>query len=145
MSTKQPALEQLMNQYLPEGSFTVTGGRALFMEVKDNTTNRVWMSSSPVQVSDFEALELDESLTKVAIAMASMDQAAFQHSPDAPDKPVRERIIDGRHYINVATPMEIIPPQEPGGALEISVNKAHVIGFDAGRSIAILGTDKLKL
>jgi len=34
------------------------------MEVKDKATNRVWMSSSVVQASDFEALELEDSLTK---------------------------------------------------------------------------------
>lgn len=138
MNAEQQDLDQLINQYLAQGGFNVAGGRGLFMEVKDTKTNQVWMSSSPVQITDFEALELDESLTKVGIAQAPMDRAAFRYSPGAPNEPVRERIINGRHYINVAVPMDMIPPKQPGGPLEISVDKAHVIGFKAGRTIAIL-------
>lgn len=30
------------------------------------------------------------------------------------------------------------PPSQPDGPMELSVNKAHVIGFEAGRRVAIL-------
>ncbi|MEH6634581.1 MAG: hypothetical protein V7700_03640 [Halioglobus sp.] len=138
MDSKTGSLEDLINECLPAGGFNVGGGRDWFMEVRDTTTGRVWMSSSPVQLADFETLELDETLVKVGIARAPMDRAAFCYSPGTPDEPVLERVINGRHYINVAIPQEVIPPTQPGGAIEISVNKAHVIGFEAGRSVVVM-------
>jgi hypothetical protein len=108
------------------------------MEVMDTATGLVWMTAAPVQMADFEALELEAPLVKVGIARAPMDRAAFQYSPEAPEAPVRERLIDGRLYINVAAPLEQTPSSVPGGPLEISVNKAHVVGFEAGRSVVVL-------
>lgn len=138
MDTATAGLDELMAQQLPPGGFSVSGVRGLYMEVKDTVTDLVWMSSAPVQPEDFEALELDETLVRIGIARAPMDRAGFQYSPGAPDEPVRERVIDGRHYINVAIPQEMIPPSQPGGPIEISVNKAHIIGFEAGRSLAVM-------
>lgn len=138
MSTATESLAKLIGERLPEGGFAVSGGRDLYMEVMDTTTSLVWMSAAPVKVADFEALQPEETLVKVGIARAPMDRAAFQYSPGAPDEPVRERVIDGRLYINVAAPEERIPPTQPGGPMEISVNKAHIIGFEAGRSVSIL-------
>ena len=138
MDSSTESLESLINGCLPAGGFQVGGGRGFFMEVQDTATGRVWMSSSPVQLADFEALELDETLVKVGIARAPMDRAAFCYSPGMPDEPVLERVINGRHYINVAIPEEVIPAAQPGGAIEISVNKAHVIGFEAGRSVVVM-------
>lgn len=51
---------------------------------------------------------------------------------------MRERIIDGRRFINVARPLSIEPPGVPGDPLKVVVDKAHVLGFDAGRTIKIL-------
>jgi len=67
-----------------------------------------------------------------------MDRAAFQYSPGAHNKPVWERIIKGRRYINVASVQQMIPPTEANGPAEIMVNKAQVISFEAGRSVSIL-------
>ena len=74
------------------------------MEVVDTSTGLVWMTSSPVTQEDFAALDLEAPLAKVGIARAPMDAALFQASPGAPEEPVRERTINGRHYINVAAP-----------------------------------------
>ena len=131
-------LDEIMRESMQVGGYAVPGGRDLFMEVMDTATGLVWMSAAPVQVADFEALELEAPLVKVGIARAPMDRAAFQYSPGAPGEPVLQRVIDGRLYINVAAPMEQTPPSVPGGPMEISVNKAHVIGFEADRSVAIL-------
>lgn len=138
MSNSAGALEQKMRETIQHGGYAVQGGRDLFMEVMDTATGLVWMSAAPVQMADFEALELDASLVKVGIARASMDSAMFQYSPGAPDAPVLERYIDERLYINVAAPLEQTPSSRPGGPLEISVNKAHVIGFEAGRTVVVL-------
>jgi len=138
MSTSPESLQELMRQELSEGGCMVSGGRELYMEVVDTQTGLIWMGAEPIQSSDFEALQLDENLARVMCGLASMDRAAFQHSPGAPGKPVRKRMIDGHLFINVAEPLERIPPAEPGEPMEISVNKAHVIGFKAGRMLTIL-------
>ena len=141
MDSAEKALDLKMRNALQNGGYLVSGGRALFMEVMEQTTRRVWMTAAPITLADFEALELDASLLKVGVATASMDQAAFQCSPGAPDEPVLERVINRRLYINVATPApphEWIASTELGGPVEITVNKAHIIGFEAGRSVVVM-------
>ena len=138
MSDVVDTLDAMMQDRVPESGYLVAGGRDLYMEVMDTATGLVWMTAAPVQMADFAALALDEPLVKVGIGRAAMDRAAFQYSPGAPGAPVRERIIDGRLYINVATPLEQNPAEQPGGPVEITVDKAHVIGFEAGRSVAVL-------
>ena len=132
------SLDELMRETLRDGGYAVAGGRALFMEVIDSATGLVWMSAAPVSMADFEALEVEAPLAKIGCAVASMDRAAFQHSPEAPNAAVLERVIQDRLYINVAAPQDQIPPALPGGPIEISVNKAHLVGFDAGRTLAVL-------
>jgi hypothetical protein len=138
MNFSAKPLDTMMQESLEEGGYAVDGGRDLYMEVMDTATGLVWMTAAPVQIEDYEALELEESLVKVGIARAPMDSAAFQYSPGAPGEPVRQRVIDGRLYINVAAPLEQTPPALAGGPIEISVSKAHTIGFAAGRSVAVL-------
>jgi hypothetical protein len=138
MNFSAMSVDALMRESLQQGGYAVSGGRDLFMEVMDTTTGLVWMSAAPVQLADYEALLPEEPLVKVGIARAPMDSAGFQYSPGSPDEPVRKRVIDGRLYINVAAPLEQKSPSVPGGPVEISVDKAHVVGFEAGRSVVVL-------
>ncbi len=141
MKSTKKLLDAVMREKLRDGGYVVSGGRDLFMEVIDTTTGLVWMSAAPVTLTDFETLELDESLVKVGIAASSMDQAAFHSSPGAPGEPVLERVINGRLYINVAappSPREWTAPALPGGPTELLVNKTHLIGFDAGRAVTVM-------
>ena len=131
-------VEQKLADQLVDGGHLVTSGRELVMEVMDLQAGLVWMSTDPVTQAYFDELELEEGLVKVGIASASMDCAGFQHSPGRGDEPVLQRVIDGRTYINVARPMEQAAHDQPGGPTEIQVDKTHVIGFEAGRSVAIL-------
>ena len=131
-------VEQKLADQLVDGGHLVTSGRELVMEVMDLQAGLVWMSTEPVTQTYFDELELEEGLVKVGIASASMDCAGFQHSPGRGDEPVLQRVIDGRTYINVARPMDQSAPDQPGGPTEIQVDKTHVIGFEAGRSVAIL-------
>ena len=108
------------------------------MEVMDTTNRTVWMSASAVQPADFEKLELEAPLVKSGIGSAAMDYAAFRHSPGTPDEPVRQRMIGGHLFINVATPGEATQAVQPGGPMEIAVDKGHTLGFNAGRSLVIL-------
>ena len=127
-----------MSEHLLDGGYAVSGGRELFMEVLDASTGLYWMSAAAVKQADFDTLNIEEPLVKVGCALASMDSAAFQNSPGAADSSVLERIIDDRLFINVAAIAETTPPSIPGGPLCASVNKAHIIGFEAGRSVVVL-------
>ncbi|MEZ5573869.1 MAG: hypothetical protein R3E64_17920 [Halioglobus sp.] len=141
MTSTATLLDTMVHERLHTGGFLVQGGRDLFMEVMDTTTGLVWMSAAPVTLTDFRMLELAAPLVKVGVAPASMDSAAFHSSPGAPGEPVLQRVIDGRLYINVAAPA---PPEQwiasalPGGPTELLVNKSHVIGFEGGRSVAVM-------
>jgi hypothetical protein len=127
-----------MQEHLPEGGVAVPYGRNLHMEVVEVATGRVWMSVDPVAPRDYDLFmeSLDDSLRGIGIGLAAMDAALFRHSPDGEGEAVREREISGRRFINVAIPGE--PTVLPGGLMQIMVNKAHVLGFEAGRTVTIM-------
>ena len=134
------SLDSLMEECLPAGGVMVKGGRGLYMEVREKASGTVWMSLDPVTKEDFASLELSEEYEHLGFARASMDRALFVHSPDDEMQPVRLRDIGGRTYINVALPGEPQFPTQPQGAVELMVNKAHVLGFEGGRSVSVLRT-----
>ena len=138
MNTQAIELDQSIREHLGPGAFAVDGGRDLFMEVSDTATGLVWMSTSPVTRAEFESLAVEQPLKKVGIGRAPMDRAVFLCSPGAPDQPVLQREIGGRDWINVATPQKITPPDGPDAPARVLVDKAHVIGFEAGRDVSIL-------
>lgn len=131
-------LDSLMRAQLPPGGVAIPGARDMHIEVID-TDGLVWMSVEVATQRDFDNLTLDDTLRPVGglgVGVAAMDAALFKHSPNATEKPVRERIIDGHRFINVAIPGQ--PTPLPGGMIEIMVNKGHVLGFKAGRVLAVL-------
>jgi hypothetical protein len=132
------SLITLMQEQLPEGGIAVPYGRNSHMEVVEAATGRVWMSLDPASQQDYDQLleELDDSWRGVGVGDASMDAALFRHSPDGEGEPVRERVIGGRHFINVAIPGE--PTVHPGGMMQIIVNKSHVVGYEAGRTLTVM-------
>ena len=138
MTENTTELSRLIRDKLPDGGFLVAGGRDLYMEVVDTETGLVWMSSQPVEQADFESLTLAAPLTKVGIGRSAMDGAAFAYSPAAPGDIVREREISGYHFINVAAPGTAVASDQADGPIEISVNKAHIVGFEQGRTVAIM-------
>jgi hypothetical protein len=138
MDEKAMELDKSIREHLGPGAFAVGGGRDLFMEVSDTATGLVWMSTSPVTRAEFESLAVEQPLKKVGIGRAPMDRAVFLWSPGSPDQPVLQREIGGREWINVATPQKITPPDVPDAPARVSVDKAHVIGFEAGRDVSIL-------
>jgi len=121
---------------VPHGSVIIEGGAALYMEVTDTSDMSQWMQVSPATQADYDGLVVSSPLRKTGIAKASMDCAAFVTSPD--QSRVAERTIDGRRFIHVATPTAFTPSSVKGGPADVLVNKRHVIGFDAGRDVAIL-------
>ena len=138
MNTQAMELDQSIRAHLASGAFAVEGGRDLFMEVSDTETGLVWMSNSTVTRAEFESLVVEQPLKKVGVGRAPMDRAVFLWSPGAPGAPVLQREIGGRQWINVAAPLKITPPEAPDGPARVSVDKAHVIGFEAGRDVSIL-------
>ncbi len=134
------SLPELMQEQLPAGGVAVPYGRNLHMEVVEVATGRVWMSVEPVTARDYDLLlqKLDDSMRGVGIGVAAMDAAMFRYSPEGEGEPVREREIGGRRFINVAIPGE--PKLYPGGMLQVLVNKAHVVGYEAGRRLVIMSS-----
>ena len=132
------SLQALMQEKLAEGGVMVGGGRDPHIEVIEVATGRVWMSVEPVTQQDYDALleGLGESLRPIGIGSAAMDAALFQYSPNCEGEPVCERTIGGHRFINVAIPGD--RASLPGGMMQIMVNKAHVLGFEAGRRLVIL-------
>lgn len=106
------------------------------MEVIDQETGNVWMSVDGVSEQQFTDFELADNWRKVGRAAGAMEQAMFLHSPNAADRSVREQIINALRFINVAQPSA--PSQSSSGLVELMVNKAHVLGFEAGRELSIL-------
>ena len=134
------SLQALMQEQLPQGGVAVPPGRNMHMEVVEVANGRVWMSADPATQQDYEALleVLGDSLRGIGIGVASMDAALFRYSPDGEGDPVRERDIGGRRFINVAIPGK--PTVHPGGMMQIMVNKAHVLGYEAGRTLTIMSS-----
>ena len=134
------ALQELMRAHLPEGGVSIPGQRGVYMEVVEIATGRVWMSVDPATPQDYRLLleTMDDSLRGVGIVAASMDAALFRYSPDGEGEPVREREICGRRFVNVAIPGA--PAALPGGMKKVLVNKAHVVGYEAGRELTIMSS-----
>ena len=132
------SLKNLMQEQLSEGGIAVPYGRNSHMEVVEVATGRVWMGVEPAKQQDYDLLlkELDNSLRGVGVGDASMDAAVFRHSPNGEGEPVQERRIAGRQFIHVAIPGK--PIVHPGGLMQIRVNKSHVVGYEAGRSLTIM-------
>ena len=132
------SLKNLMQEQLAEGGIAVPYGRNSYMEVVEVATGRVWMSVEPANQQDYDLLlkELDDSLRGVGVGDASMDAALFRHSPNGEREPVQERSIAGRQFIHVAIPDK--PVVHPGGMMQIRVSKAHMVGYEAGRSLTIM-------
>ncbi len=132
------SLQSMMQAHLPEGGVAIPYGRNTHIEVVDVATGQVWMSVQPVTRVESDRLKsgLDDSLQVVGIGTASMDAALFRYSPEGDGEPVRERDIGGRRFINVALPGE--PRILAGGMMQMAVNKAHVVGFEAGRALTIM-------
>ena len=130
-------LTTLMQQKLPKGGVYLAEQKP-HMEVIDEVTGNVWMSVEAVSQEQFDAFELAENWRKLGRGAGAMDQALFRHSPNASDQPVREQLIIGLRFINVAQPKFQTSGQTDSGLLEIMVNKAHVIGFAADRQLSVL-------
>ena len=104
----------------------------------DTQTGLVWITAEGVSKARFDSFETGEQWRKVGFAAGAMDQALFAHSPNATEIPVKEQTIQGLRFINVALPQPPSAYTQNGGLIEIMVNKAHVLGFAAGRTISIL-------
>ncbi|AWZ00310.1 hypothetical protein RHODOSMS8_00757 [Rhodobiaceae bacterium] len=137
-TTQERSLEGLMQAALPEGGFFAPVSDNYYMEVTDRSTGLVWMSSMPVTAQQYEEMEVEAPLTKTLFARGSMDAFAFFHSPGLPEHPLRERVIAGLRCINVAAMGKVTPPTDPRGPLVAMVEKAHRLGFEAGRTLTIL-------
>ena len=138
MLKEHSRLDDALRESMPPEAFKIPGGRGLFMEINDTTTGLVSMATSTVTFNDYSDLKIAPPLQKAGVGHAAMDRAVFLSSPGSNQGEVLHQEIGGWDWINVAKPMEIIPPDTEGGPLRISVDKAHVIGFEADRSVSVL-------
>ncbi len=136
--TQEHSLHSLMQEALPEGGFFAPVSDNHYMEVTDRSTGLVWMSKTPVTAQQYEEMEVEAPLAKTLFARGSMDAYSFLHSPGMPGHPLRERVIAGLRFINVAAMGKVTPPSDSRGPLEAMVEKAHMLGFEAGRRLTIL-------
>ena len=119
----------------------VKGGAGdLFMEIMDPASRNVWMLCEPVTRDQYKAVAPPPPIIKSGYAPAAMDRAAFAHSCDTPGSFHTMQVGEMVFHQN-ARPGAIIPPQTPHGPMQITVNKHHLIGFDAGRSVAVMEHD----
>ena len=138
MKKGHSSLDDALRESMTPEACQISGGRGLFMEVNDTSTGLIWITTSTVTLPDYRNLAIEPPLTKTGVGYAAMDRAAFLSSPGSNQGEILHREIGGWDWINVAKPMDIIPPENEGGPLRISVDKAHVIGFEAGRTVSVL-------
>lgn len=119
----------------------VSGGAGdLFMEVQNPETREVWMCCEPVTEERFSRMKPSAPFIKTGYGPAAMDRAAFAHSPQKPDEFTTIE-CDGEPFRHVATPLDIASPASEGGPLRVTVEKHHLIGFDAGREVIVMELD----
>lgn len=133
------SLEKLMEITLRYGGAQVSGGaQDVFMEVREVANGKVWMCMHAVSQQDFKNLQPGDEFEPVLVGTASMDAALFQYSPGATSSPVNFKTIDGYPFAHVATPLDFQFPEQTDAPAEATVDKAHVIGFRAGRTISVM-------
>jgi len=122
-------------------AMTVRGGAGdLYMEIQNPETREIWMCCEPVTEERFSRLKPAAPFVKMGCGLASMDRAAFAHSPQ---KPVEFTAMDchGVPFRHVATPIEFVPPAGKGGPMRVMVDKHHLLGFETGREVAVMEFD----
>ena len=117
---------------------TVRGGAGdLFMEIQNPETRETWMCCEPTTKERFSRMKPSAPLVKMGCGLAAMDRAAFAHSPQKPDE-FTAMDCDGESFRHVATPRERVSPAAKGGPIRVTVDKHHLLGFDAGREVAVM-------
>lgn len=134
------SLAELMHAKLGSNGFVIKGEKDLYAEIVDTATGMVWMTTSPASQEELDGLQLPDGFVASGVGMSAMDKAGFRHSPNAKNEAPKVQQIAGREFLNVATPEKVEPPLQEGGPLRVIVNKAHVIGFKAGREICVMET-----
>ena len=104
------------------------------MTVVDSSTRETRMMIAPIAHRRCQSFEAEAPFVKSAYGLASMDAAAFIHSPDHKD--VRRVTHCELTFTHVAIPMDVVATVAAGRPMRVTVNKAHVLGFEAGRNSA---------
>lgn len=109
------------------------------VEIMDGETRQVWQVMTPVSRADYDALAIEAPYKKIGIGVAVMDAAYFKRSPGtAEDGPMERREIAGLRWARCAAALEFSQPAGPAGPQQVSVDKHHVLHFEAGRRLTTL-------
>ena len=112
--------------------------RQAHMEVMNPATGDVWLLQDPISIEEFTSLRVEPPWVKVGFTTASMDSAGFRRSPGADaDGPVETREIGGRRFARVAKVRKFGGFAAGAVPTRIEVEKHHLVGFDAGRTITV--------
>ena len=117
------------------------GAGEFFMEIMDTRDMSVWMCMEPVTEEQYQAIQPEAPWMKSGRAPASMDMAAFAHSPGHPDE-FRTTECCGLTFRNVAVPIDFNPTIfAQKGPIRLLVSKHHILGFKAGRELTVMDLD----
>lgn len=133
-------LAKRMEEALGEGGCAVEGAKGNYMEIVEEATGNVWMAMKPASQDDLDSLKIPEGFRKTGVGAAAMDAAGFLHSPDRPGQPAETMDIDGWKFCSNAMVVDMVPSDIEGAPVKVLVNKAHVLGYEAGRNISIMET-----
>ena len=126
---------------LGPAAMTVRGGAGdLYMEIQNPETRETWMCCEPTTEERFSRMKPPAPFVKMGCGLASMDRAAFAYSPEKPDE-FTAMDCDGEPFRHVATPLNIVPSAAKGGPMRVTVDKHHLLGFDAGREVTVMEFD----
>ncbi len=113
-------------------------GTGRYMEAMDPLTRETWMCISPVTQNEFDTWTPEAPKQKTFTGIAAMDVAGFRHDPAGPEHSAQLKPIGGRICLKVAVPNSVNAPEARSHAIQISVTKAHTIGFRSGRNVKIM-------
>lgn len=125
----------LIPSTIPAENITIKP-RSPHMEVFDPTTGQVWLHQWPVTAEQYKDFKPEPPYMKSGMGCSAMDVAYFLRSPGAAvDGPLETRMIGGLMWSRVARPVKF-KGFNPGLAPTlVTVDKHHVIGFEAGTTI----------
>jgi hypothetical protein len=132
--------ETAVKELGPSAGLVRGGAGDLFMEIQNMETREVWLCCEPTTEARFARMDPSPPFVKSGYGRASMDRAAFAHSPQKPGELVAMD-CDGEPFRHVATPFGFVSPASGDGPVQATVDKHHLLGFDAGREVTAMELD----
>jgi hypothetical protein len=109
------------------------------MEIFDMRTGDVWLHQQPITEADYRSFKPEPPYVKSGLGRSAMDFAWFRRSPGADaDGALERRVIGGLEWVRVARPRDFRGIQQGDAPTRLTIEKHHVIGFDAGTRVRLV-------